>query len=35
RSKDKTLGGSGQPDPKRLRVANKIYIADKNIKEKG
>ena len=30
RSKDNTLGGSGQPDPKRLRVATKIYVADKN-----
>lgn len=26
---DKTLGGKGKPDPKRLRIGNKVYIAEK------
>lgn len=25
---DKTIGASGRPDPKRLRVGNKIFIVD-------
>ena len=29
RSKDKSIGGHGKPDPKRLRIGDKIFIADK------
>jgi len=25
---DKTIGGSGRPDPKRLRIGNTVFIAD-------
>ena len=25
---DKTIGASGRPDPKRLRVGNKVYIVE-------
>ena len=25
---DKSIGGSGRPDPKRLRIGNKIFIVD-------
>jgi hypothetical protein len=32
RSATNTLGASGKPDPKRMRVGNIIYIADKKAK---
>lgn len=25
---DKTIGGSGRPDPKRLRIRNTVFIAE-------
>ena len=31
RSEDNSIGGQGKPDPKRLRIGNKIFIADKQV----
>ena len=32
RSEDNSIGGRGKPDPKRLRIGNKVLIADKGVK---
>ncbi len=31
RSKDGSIGGYGKPDPKRIRIATKVLIADKEV----